>query len=85
MVEYVRESHELDAEGRAIVIAAGVHQQGRFYDSLCTFHVLESCNVWVARALQPAGLAVHPDSAITAGTLVRRVRRLSVAAPAATR
>jgi hypothetical protein len=84
MVEFVRESHELDPDGRAIVIAAGVRQQGRFYASPRTFHALENCNVWVARALHAAGLAVHPETAITAGTLLRRVRRLSVAAPAVT-
>jgi len=64
------------------VISSGVHQPGRFYASPRTFHALENCNVWVARALQSAGFPVHPHVALTAGMLLRQVRRLSVAAPA---
>ena len=83
MVEFVRESHELDAHGRAIVIGSDVHQPGRFYASPRTFHALQNCNVWVARALQSAGLPVDPRAALTAGMLLRQVRRLSAAAHAA--
>lgn len=81
MVEFVRESHELDAEGRAIVISSDVPQPGRFYASPLTFHALQNCNVWVALALQSAGLPVDPRAAFTAGMLLRQVRPLSVAAP----
>jgi uncharacterized protein (TIGR02117 family) len=83
MIEFVRETHQLDAYGHAVVISSGLHEKGRFYASPRTFHAFENCNVWVTRALQAAGLPVHPKGAITAGMLLRQVRRLSVAAPAA--
>ena len=82
MVEFVRETHELDADGRAIAVSAGARQPGRFYASPRTFHALENCNVWVARALEAAGVPVRPETAVTAGRLLRQVRALSVAAPA---
>src|SRR5438552_53366 len=82
MIEFIRRSHEYDAEDRAIVIPAGPRQAGRFYASPRTFSGLENCNVWVARALESAGLPVNPHAALTAGMLLRQVRGLSVARPA---
>jgi uncharacterized protein (TIGR02117 family) len=83
MVEFVRQTHELDTSGRAILINSELHDGSLFYASPRTFHALENCNVWVARALEAAGLPVRPANAITAGLLLRQVRRLRVAAPAA--
>jgi uncharacterized protein (TIGR02117 family) len=81
MVEFVRESYELDAHGRAIAIPSDLHDQGRFYASPRTFHAFENCNTWVARALQRAGLPVRPEITITAGSLLRQVRPLSSGMP----
>jgi uncharacterized protein (TIGR02117 family) len=83
MLEFVRETFELDAEGRAIAIPSGVRHQGRFYASSRTFHAFENCNTWVARALQRAGFPVEPENTVTAGALLRQVRPLSVGSPAA--
>lgn len=83
MVEFVRQTYELDANGGAIAIPSEVNDGSRFYASPRTFHAFENCNVWVARALEAAGLPVDPKTAVTAGMLLRQVRRLRVAAPAA--
>jgi len=83
MVEFVRQTHELDADGRAIIVSSELQDGSRFYASPRTFHAFENCNVWVARSLEAAGLPVHPETAITAEMLLRQVRRLRVAAPAA--
>jgi uncharacterized protein (TIGR02117 family) len=81
MVEFVRETHELDADGRAIGIAHQ-HQDGsRYYASPRTFHAFENCNVWVARALKAAGLPVRPETAITTDMLLLQIRPLGVATP----
>ena len=83
MVDFVRQSHELDASGRALVLESGARQPGRFYASSRTFHAFENCNVWVARALESADLRVDPRDATTAGMLLRQVRQLSAVYPAA--
>lgn len=77
LVEFVRQSHELDAHGRGAIIAAASRERGLFYASSRTFHGFENCNVWVARGLQAAQLPIRPSTAITAGMLLRQVRRLS--------
>jgi uncharacterized protein (TIGR02117 family) len=79
LVAFVRKTYELDAQGRAIPVRSGVRHAGRFYASARTFHALENCNTWVARALRHAGFDIHPGSTLTAGTLLRRVRPLSAA------
>ena len=83
IVEFVRQTHELDADGRAIAIRSELNDGSRFYASPRTFHAFENCNVWVARALEAAGLPVDPDSAITAGMLLRQARRLRASTPTA--
>jgi uncharacterized protein (TIGR02117 family) len=82
IVEFVRQTHELDAAGRAIPVRSELQDGSRFYASPRSFHAFENCNVWVARALEAAGLSVDPESSITAGMLLRQVRRLGVATPA---
>lgn len=77
LIAFVRQSHELDAQGRGIIVAVASRERGIFYASPRTFHGLENCNVWVARGLEAAQLPVRPSTAITAGMLLRQVRRLS--------
>jgi uncharacterized protein (TIGR02117 family) len=77
MVEFVRATHEFDASGNAVVIGATADGRGLFYASARPFDALHNCNVWVAHALQAAGLPVRPQAAVTAGLLLRQVRRLA--------
>jgi len=58
-------------------IRLGPGQRGNssaFYASDRRFHLLETCNTWVARALQEAGLQVSPQRAITAEGLLSQLR-----------
>jgi uncharacterized protein (TIGR02117 family) len=79
LVKFVQDTYELDAQGRGIPVPSGVRHSGRFYASPRTFHAFENCNTWVARALLQAGVDIDPESTLTAGTLLRRVRPLSAA------
>jgi hypothetical protein len=54
----------------------------RFYPSTGNFHILRTCNTWVAEALRYAGLPVTSRLVITAASLVRRVRSLEAVAGA---
>ena len=81
MVEFVRRAHEFDEAGDAIVLSTHAEERIRFYASPGTFHLFENCNVWIARALQAAGLPVDPKTAGTAGMLLRQLRPLQVSAP----
>jgi uncharacterized protein (TIGR02117 family) len=81
MVEFVRQTYEVDADGRPIGIAHQHKDGSRYYASSRTFHAFENCNVWVARALKTAGLPVRPETAITTGMLLLQIRPLGIATP----
>jgi uncharacterized protein (TIGR02117 family) len=72
LVAFVAQTHERDAAGRAVYLAPGQRPGARFYASHRKFHLLETCNTWVARALREAGVAVTLP--ITAEGLLRQLR-----------
>lgn len=75
LVEFVAASHARDAAGEWIVLGAGQRpNRSRFYASGRRFHLFETCNTWVARALREGGVRIDPRAAITAGSLMRQVR-----------
>ena len=77
LLEHLRDSHELDAAGRPIALGPGLYGHGRFYASRERFHLFKTCNVWVATALQAAGVPVMPALAITSGRLMAQLRQLA--------
>jgi uncharacterized protein (TIGR02117 family) len=76
LIEFVAASHQLDAEGRGQEVAASQRPDGVFYASPRRFHLFETCNTWVARALQAGGLPVS-TRVVMSGGLMREVRALS--------
>jgi len=76
-------SHERGADGAPIAFGPALYGQGRFYASVERFHLLATCNVWVARRLRDAGVDLHPSLALTAGMLFAQLERRAVAGPAA--
>ena len=81
LLEHLRNSHELDDAGRAITLGPGLYGQSRFYASSEHFHLFKTCNVWVAKALQVAGISVTPVAAITASRLMAQLRPLAKVTP----
>ena len=75
LVQFVAASHARDAAGDWTVLGPGQRpNSSRFYASERRFHLFETCNTWVARALREAGVRIDPRAAITAGSLMRQVR-----------
>lgn len=77
LIAHVRASHEFDATGKPLVLGLGLYGRSRFYASKETFHLLRTCNVWVATALGQAGLPLPSTPTITAGALMSHVRTMS--------
>ncbi|MEZ5970274.1 MAG: DUF2459 domain-containing protein [Hyphomonadaceae bacterium] len=65
----------LDADGNPIKTSDGkVIGRSAFLRSRGSFHLLQVCNQWMARALRAAGVNVNARAAWLAGPLVRQVR-----------
>jgi uncharacterized protein (TIGR02117 family) len=69
---------EIDRRGepRAPVAAPGLYPESLFYPATGTFHIFNTCNTWVARQLQLAGLPIRAAGVITAEDLMRQLRVL---------
>ncbi|HXH04724.1 MAG TPA: TIGR02117 family protein [Candidatus Competibacteraceae bacterium] len=80
LARFIDASFARDAAGRSLPLGAGLYGDSRFYRSREDYHMFNTCNAWTARALRQAGLPVAP--ALTAGGLLREVRRLQARAPA---
>ena len=67
----------LDRAGEPIRTSDGkVVGRSAFLRSRGSFHVLQVCNQWMARALRAAGVNVNARAAWLAGPLIRQVRKV---------
>lgn len=67
----------LDAQGNPVRTSDGkVVGRSAFLRSRGSFHLLQVCNQWMARALRAAGVDVNARAAWLAGPLIRQVRKV---------
>jgi len=62
------------ANGPALAVARGFYADSRFYAARGEFHLFNTCNTWVARQLEVAGVAITADGVVTAEDLMSRLR-----------
>lgn len=75
-VAYVDRYLVLDQSGEPVRIADGkVVGRSVFLRSRGSFHILNVCNQWMARALRTAGVDVNARAAWLAGPLIRQARK----------
>lgn len=62
-------------EQNGIIITSEKHSGGIiFFKSVYKYHLFNTCNTWVARALESSGLDVSPLFIITAGQLYNEIK-----------
>ena len=81
LLEHLRQSHELDGAGQPVTLGLGLYGHSRFYASREQFHLFKTCNVWVATALQAAGVQVTPALTLTSERLMVQLRPLAKVGP----
>jgi uncharacterized protein (TIGR02117 family) len=74
LTRFVSEEHERDARGQPVRLQRGLYGPSWFYAGRSRYSLFNTCNTWVARALQTAGLSVKPGGTITAGGVMEQVR-----------
>jgi len=75
LIAYLSHSFARPQDVRAPA-SPGLVANSRFYPSTHKFSLLNTCNTWVAEALQTAGLPVSPSLVITAGQLGDRIANI---------
>ena len=78
MTRFVHDEYQRTDEGHPVRLGPGLYGASWFYAARSHYHLFNTCNTWVARALQRAGLDVSPAGVVTAGAVMQQVRRLAV-------
>jgi uncharacterized protein (TIGR02117 family) len=78
LVSTLAASFSLDESGNARSLGPGIYGNSRFYLSGERYHLSNTCNVWTARALRSAGLAITPALAIRVESLMSQARKFGV-------
>ena len=76
LLGFLTESFKRAESAQRAPARPGLYDYSRFYPSTGKFSLLNTCNTWVARALQTAGLPIAPSGVITAGQLGEQVNKL---------
>lgn len=76
LIAYISASFERPGQQAATPLGPGLYGDGAFYASRETFHLFRTCNVWIARALQAAGVPIEPATSIAAASLMAQARRI---------
>ena len=74
MTRFISEEYQRDGEGRPTRLQHGLYGASWFYAARSRYHLLNTCNTWVARTLRVAGLSVTPVGTITAAGVMQQVR-----------
>jgi len=75
LIGRIEGSYAKDPAGVPIRLGPGLYGESMFYLSRERFHLLKTCNVWVATLLRSAGCPITPPYAIMVGNLVFQARR----------
>lgn len=74
LVRYIHDAHERAGAAAATALGPGLYGDSRFYPAWQQFSLLNTCNVWTARALRSAGLPI--EDAIRKEGLMSQARRI---------
>ena len=76
--QFIGRSFARDGSGHTIRLGPGHAGESAFYVATGRYHLFNTCNTWVARALRAAGRPIMPSLAHTAGQLMGQVRTFGV-------
>ena len=63
-------------DSKLIILSKGLYPNSFFYLSSKKYHILHTCNVWTAKALESAELDISPFFAITTDALYSQIREI---------
>jgi uncharacterized protein (TIGR02117 family) len=75
MTGFIHEEYQRDREDRPVRLERGLYGTSWFYAARSRYHLFNTCNTWVIRALSTAGPGVAPAGVITAGEVMRQVQQ----------
>ena len=74
LTRFIADEHARAADGRALRLQPGLYGRSWFYAGRGRYSLSNTCNTWIARALETAGLAVTTPGVRTAGDVMRQLK-----------
>jgi len=74
LIEYINTSLQKTNDGKLVPLGK-YNKVSRFYLSTEKYHLFKTCNVWTARALKNAGIAINPSFCITSKGVIKRLEK----------
>ena len=78
LARFIRQSFARDRWGHVIRLGPGSFEESAFYLATDRYHVFNTCNTWVARALRSAGRPITPAVTLTAAQLMQQVASFGI-------
>ena len=75
LCRFAAHSFQRGASGAVLPLGSGLYGDSRFYEAVGRYSMLHTCNTWTAKGLRSAGVDIQPSSTVTAGGVMRAVRR----------
>ena len=72
---FISRTYARDAAGEPIELGPGLYPGSRFYAASGRYSLVNTCNTWIAEALQAGGCPITPVWAVTAGNLLFQAER----------
>lgn len=78
LIRFIRQSFARDGRGYPIRLGPGYSEESAFYLATDRYHLFNTCNTWVARALRSAGRPIVPALTLTAAQLMQQVATFGI-------
>lgn len=75
LLAYIAESFERTTDNNITGLGPGLYGNSRFYRATGVFHAFNTCNTWVARAIERTGFPMNNSNVVTAEEVLSLLRR----------
>jgi len=73
LIQFIADSFYRTSNGEIVVLNNGIYGNSQFYQGAGNYHLLNTCNNWVAKGLESAGMDIYPRFKLTAGSVMAYV------------
>jgi uncharacterized protein (TIGR02117 family) len=73
LISFIGSSFERSSSGQLLPLNQGLYGDSQFYTGVGTFHFMNTCNKWTAKALKSAGMDINPAFKLTSDSIMRTI------------
>jgi uncharacterized protein (TIGR02117 family) len=74
LIAFIVDSFQKDGHSEIITLKNGIYGDSQFYEGAGNYHLLNTCNKWIAKGLASAGMDINPMFKLTAGSVMNTVQ-----------